>query len=95
MTIASAASVERALRRPSAAAALAPNPLPAGPLDDESRADVSGQIVVRIDKLGAGQGAAVAARQTKGAVARRQEHSCKRHDGRRLAGAAEREIADA
>ena len=38
MTIASAASVERALRRPSAAAALAPNPLPAGLLDDESRA---------------------------------------------------------
>ena len=38
MTIASAASVERALRRPAAAAALAPNPVPAGLLDDESRA---------------------------------------------------------
>jgi RNA polymerase sigma-70 factor (ECF subfamily) len=34
----SAASVERALRRPSAAAALAPHPVPAGLLDDESRA---------------------------------------------------------
>jgi len=38
VTIASAASVERALRRPAAAAALAPNPVPAGLLDDESRA---------------------------------------------------------
>ena len=38
MTIASAASVERALRRPAAAAALAPNPVSAGLLDDESRA---------------------------------------------------------
>jgi RNA polymerase sigma-70 factor (ECF subfamily) len=38
VTIASAASVERALRRPSAAAALAPNPVSAGLLDDESRA---------------------------------------------------------
>ena len=37
MTIASAASVERALARPSAAAALALNPVPAGLLDDESR----------------------------------------------------------
>ena len=37
MTIAGAASVERALRRPSAASALAPNPVPAGLLDDESR----------------------------------------------------------
>jgi RNA polymerase sigma-70 factor (ECF subfamily) len=34
----SAASVERGLRRPSAAAALAPNPVSAGLLDDESRA---------------------------------------------------------
>jgi len=38
VTIASAASVERALRRPAAAAALAPNPVSAGLLDDESRA---------------------------------------------------------
>jgi RNA polymerase sigma-70 factor, ECF subfamily len=37
VTIASAASVERGLRQPSAAAALAPKPVPAGPLDDESR----------------------------------------------------------
>ena len=37
MTNASAASVERALRRPSTAAALAPNPVPTGLLDDESR----------------------------------------------------------
>jgi RNA polymerase sigma-70 factor, ECF subfamily len=37
VTIASAASVERALARPSAAAALALNPVPAGLLDDESR----------------------------------------------------------
>jgi RNA polymerase sigma-70 factor, ECF subfamily len=37
VTIASAASVERALARPSAAAALAPDPVPAGLLDDESR----------------------------------------------------------
>ena len=37
MTIASAASVERALRRPSAAEALAPNPAPPPLLDDESR----------------------------------------------------------
>jgi RNA polymerase sigma-70 factor (ECF subfamily) len=37
MTIASAASVKRALRRPSGAAALAPNPVAADLLDDESR----------------------------------------------------------
>jgi RNA polymerase sigma-70 factor, ECF subfamily len=38
VTIASAASVERALRRPSAAAAPALNPVPVGLLDEESRA---------------------------------------------------------
>jgi RNA polymerase sigma-70 factor (ECF subfamily) len=38
VTIASAASVERVVGRPSAAAALTPNPVPAGHLDDESRA---------------------------------------------------------
>jgi len=38
VTIASAASVERALRRPATAAALALDPVPAGLLDDESRA---------------------------------------------------------
>jgi RNA polymerase sigma-70 factor, ECF subfamily len=37
VTIASAASVERVLARPSAAAALALDPVPAGLLDDESR----------------------------------------------------------
>jgi RNA polymerase sigma-70 factor, ECF subfamily len=37
VTVASAASVECALARPSAAAALALNPVPAGLLDDESR----------------------------------------------------------
>jgi RNA polymerase sigma-70 factor, ECF subfamily len=37
VTIASAASVEHALTRPSAAAALAPDPVPAGLVDDESR----------------------------------------------------------
>jgi RNA polymerase sigma-70 factor (ECF subfamily) len=38
VTIASAASVERVVGRPSAAAALALDPVPAGVLDDESRA---------------------------------------------------------
>jgi RNA polymerase sigma-70 factor, ECF subfamily len=50
VTLASAASVERALARPSAAAALALHPVPAGLLDDESRVwlqDLRGQGPVR------------------------------------------------
>ena len=58
-------------------------------------ADLGGNVAVSIHKLRAGDVSAITAAETKRVLAGVREHSCERHHGRCLAGAAEREIADA
>ena len=58
-------------------------------------ADLRGRVGMRIDHFRTGEAAAIAAAQTKRPLAGRLQHFGEHHRGRRLAGAAEREIADA